>query len=450
MPLFDVPGWSVPAAAPTSSSNKRKRPSSSTNSNSDLGAGLGRIKSAEMNLDKLMHKLRGDKEEGAGPRTGKKRKRSGTNASLADLVEGPSLAKRKEEQTLPKEKGREKDKAAKKPKRGAPELAAISGPKKLQSKKEREARARERKEQEAAAAAVSNASLATSNHTLVQSTPSPPKSSFNFSFKSPGAATDEGDKKGKGKESGLTALQKGMKASLDGARFRWINEVLYKADSAESHEMMRNDPAVYEEYHTGFRHQVLSWPTNPVTHYTSILAAYPSKTVIADLGCGDAALARALLPAKMTVLSFDLVSDGKLVVEADICAHVPLPGSEAAQADEKGKSKTQGEGGVVDVVVCALSLMGTNWPGTIREAWRILLADGELKIAEVTSRFTDVDAFVSLVGSIGFRLVSKDEENTHFTLFEFVKVPRKPISQKEWEGLLGQGNVLKACEYKRR
>lgn len=152
----------------------------------------------------------------------------------------------------------------------------------------------------------------------------------------------------------------------------------------------------------------------------------------------------------MTVLSFDLVSDGGLVVEADICTHVPLPGSESKPADEKGKGKIQGEGGVVDVVVCALSLMGTNWPGTIREAWRILRADGELKIAEVTSRFTDVDAFVSLVGSIGFRLVSKDEENTHFTLFEFVKVSRKTIGQKEWEGLLGQGDVLKACEYKRR
>lgn len=69
----------------------------------------------------------------------------------------------------------------------------------------------------------------------------------------------------------------------------------------------------------------------------------------------------------MVVLSFDLVSDGVFVVEADTCGKVPLPGSEST-----GGIKSVGKGHVVDVVVCALSLMGTNWPTCIREAWRIL------------------------------------------------------------------------------
>ena len=69
----------------------------------------------------------------------------------------------------------------------------------------------------------------------------------------------------------------------------------------------------------------------------------------------------------LNVLSFDLVSNNHLVVEADICAKLPLPGSEGGE----GK-KELGEGQVVDVVVCALSLMGTNWPGCIREAWRVM------------------------------------------------------------------------------
>ena len=143
--------------------------------------------------------------------------------------------------------------------------------------------------------------------------------------------------------------------------------------------------------------------------------------MITDLGCGDAALARELLPKEMTVLSFDLVSDGAFVIEADICAKVPLPGSEGVEGQ-----KSEGEGHIVDVVVCALSLMGTNWPSCIREAWRILkggcvdssilltkyklltfLCSGELKIAEVTSRFTDLEEFTSLVNSIGFKLKSK-------------------------------------------
>lgn len=111
----------------------------------------------------------------------------------------------------------------------------------------------------------------------------------------------------------------------------------------------------------------MSWPTNPVEHYITKFGSYPSKTFIADLGCGDAALARGLLDKGMSVVSFDLVADGKFVVEADICDKIPLPGS----VGDIGE-KTMGEGQVVDVVVCALSLMGLNWLNCIREAWRIL------------------------------------------------------------------------------
>lgn len=89
---------------------------------------------------------------------------------------------------------------------------------------------------------------------------------------------------------------------------------------------------------------------------------------MADLGCGEAALACALLPKGLSVLSYDLVSDGTYIVEADICARIPLPGSEGADEDEP----SAGAGHIVDVAVCALSLMGTNWPQCVREAWRIL------------------------------------------------------------------------------
>lgn len=149
---------------------------------------------------------------------------------------------------------------------------------------------------------------------------------------------------------------------------------------------MRDDPKVFEEvywqyhssqnwsnlsiqYHAGFRHQVTSWPVNPVEHYVSTFASYPTKTLIADLGCGDAALAKKLLTTGISVISFDLISTTGYVVEADICDRIPLPGSEGSNKD-----KTTGEGQVVDVVVCALSLMGVNWPNCIREAWRILKA----------------------------------------------------------------------------
>ena len=152
--------------------------------------------------------------------------------------------------------------------------------------------------------------------------------------------------------------------------------------------------------------------------YINQLKACPRGTVIADLGCGDAALARALVPQGLNVLSYDLVPDGVYVIEADICAGIPLPGSEPDEG--------MGEGHIVDMAICALSLMGSNWPECIREAWRILKPTyvsssplssdrsepmgryrGQLKIAEVSSRFENVDQFVSLISSIGFKFKSK-------------------------------------------
>lgn len=101
-----------------------------------------------------------------------------------------------------------------------------------------------------------------------------------------------------------------------------------------------------------------------MNHYISILSSYPRGTVIADIGCGDAALARALVPKGYCVLSFDLVSDGAYILEADVCQRIPLPGVEDSADDHQGQ--------IVDVCICALSLMSLDWINCIREAWRVL------------------------------------------------------------------------------
>ncbi|KAG8949373.1 25S rRNA (adenine645-N1)-methyltransferase [Tulasnella sp. 424] len=241
--------------------------------------------------------------------------------------------------------------------------------------------------------------------------------------------------------STLTPLQAQMKEKLQGSLFRQYNETIYKSDSRTFHELVQKDPNVFTEYHVGFRRQVTSWPTNPVQHYISVLSSYPKRTMVVDLGCGDAALAKALVPKGLSVLSFDIMSDGEWVVEADICEKIPLPGSET------------GGGRLIDVVVCALSLMSTNWPQCIRETRRILKDSGELKIAEVTSRFTSVKDFVALVESLGFQLTKQEQPTTHFTLFDFQvsAPPNPPISPKDWKSTLKKGPIiLKPCEYKRR
>ena len=49
----------------------------------------------------------------------------------------------------------------------------------------------------------------------------------------------------------LTDLQKSMRAKLDGARFRWINEQLYSTPSTEAVEMMKADPKIFADVSSG-------------------------------------------------------------------------------------------------------------------------------------------------------------------------------------------------------
>jgi len=92
----------------------------------------------------------------------------------------------------------------------------------------------------------------------------------------------------------------------------------------------------------------------------------PSRPVIADLGCGDAQLAKTLSAQGFTVLSFDLIAANPWIVEAQCTKHVPLPGSDTSPGG------SESEGAVVDVVVCCLSLMGHDWINMIKESRRIL------------------------------------------------------------------------------
>lgn len=73
---------------------------------------------------------------------------------------------------------------------------------------------------------------------------------------------------------------------------------------------------------------------------------------IADLGCGEAHIAKAL--PSYRVLSYDLVSLAPDLVIAANIANLPL----------------ENEG--VDVCIFCLSLMGTDWPSFIIEAFRVL------------------------------------------------------------------------------
>lgn len=283
-----------------------------------------------------------------------------------------------------------------------------------------------------------------------------------------------------------SALQQAFLSRLAGSRFRELNEELYTTDSSTAFERFQNNPELFDQYHEGFRTQVKSWPVNPVdVVYRWILSLHRvrfqekkshSQLVIADFGCGDAKLAQKLLggkesnelgkkskkkqnasaPSPFVVHSFDLVANGNDLITPCDMANVPLKAS------------------TVDVAVFVLSLMGTNIADFIREAHRVLRADGILKIAEVRSRFESssssddqcqekvgkqggkgslknankkieqslLDEFLAVMKKLGFQCTQKDRNNKMFVLLEFKKTGRKPS--------LDANFTAKPCLYKRR
>ncbi|KAF9093506.1 25S rRNA (adenine645-N1)-methyltransferase [Mortierella sp. AM989] len=252
------------------------------------------------------------------------------------------------------------------------------------------------------------------------------------------------------KQPKLTKLQEQMKKTLAGGKFRFLNEQLYTTTGEEAFELFQSKPELFDEYHEGFRSQVEAWPQNPVDIFIAELRKMPKDTVIADLGCGDAQISQELKKQYKNVLSFDLVAKNDHVTACDI-AHLPL------------------EDASVDVAIFCLSLMGTDFLKFLKEARRVLKPNGQLKIAEVISRFTDVDAFVSALKSLGFQLKHSDSSNKMFILFDFVKPDpslanssskkNKKGSKKqkvEEESTLEEvddldgASLLKPCIYKKR
>nr|XP_055052064.1 ribosomal RNA-processing protein 8 [Misgurnus anguillicaudatus] len=219
-----------------------------------------------------------------------------------------------------------------------------------------------------------------------------------------------------------SALRSKMEKRLEAARFRHINELLYTSTSGEAKRMFQQDPDAIGIYHRGYTAQVQHWPENPLDSIISYIRQRPASLVVADFGCGDCKVAKSL---KNKVHSFDLAPACKLATACDM-SKVPLRDS------------------TVDIAVFCLSLMGTNLGDFLKEANRVLVMGGVLKIAEVASRFEDVRSFTGAMSSLGFKLVSKDTENTHFYSFEFIKTGNAPENVKK------PGLQLKPCLYKKR
>uniref|UniRef100_A0A1B6F6M9 Ribosomal RNA-processing protein 8 n=1 Tax=Cuerna arida TaxID=1464854 RepID=A0A1B6F6M9_9HEMI len=233
-------------------------------------------------------------------------------------------------------------------------------------------------------------------------------------------------KREKYKNSKASSLRERMMKRLKAAKFRFMNEQLYVMEGKGAEQMFSKDPKSFETYHDGFRQQLAQWPVNPLDIIIKSLRkrAKSGKLVVADFGCGEARLAQQL---PCTVHSLDLVALNERVTVCDM-AHTPLADSS------------------VDVVVFCLSLMGTNILDYIREANRVLKENGVMKIAEIESRFEDLNQFVRGVERMGFEATSQDLSHN---LFYFLDFKKKSNVSKKKKKMIPELS-LKPCLYKKR
>ncbi|XP_075222945.1 ribosomal RNA-processing protein 8 isoform X1 [Lycorma delicatula] len=224
------------------------------------------------------------------------------------------------------------------------------------------------------------------------------------------------------------SLRERMLEKLKAAKFRFLNEQLYTSDGNDMQLLFKKDLKTYVDYHEGFRQQVAQWPINPVDIIIKTLMKKlkSSKLTIADFGCGEAKIS-ASLEGLAKVYSFDLIALNNRVTQCDM-------------------SHTQLQSSSVDIAVFCLSLMGTNLSGYIMEANRVLKDGGLLKIAEVESRFQNVDDFVRTIERFGFKSTSYDSSHQLFYFFNFKKISNV---NKKRKNKLPELN-LKPCLYKKR
>ena len=240
-------------------------------------------------------------------------------------------------------------------------------------------------------------------------------------------------------------LLESFKAKLNGSTFRLLNEELYNSPNSFVAQMLR-DKKTFEDYHAGYRVQMAQWPVAPTQIIVDALlkdkrgrflqnkekhipgCIVKKGFVMADMGCGDAAIAKALKDKEgVAVHSYDLCANNELVTACDM-AHVPLSSAQA------------------DVVVFCLSLMATDYFNYILEAHRLLKAGKLLKIVEVRSRLPRPEQFAELVEGVGFKCDWWGVVTNYFVAYDFVKLDQ----QIEVHPVHLPSDVLHPCVYKRR
>jgi len=54
-----------------------------------------------------------------------------------------------------------------------------------------------------------------------------------------------------------------INSSLSGSRFRQINQQLYTTSSKNAFQLFKQEPELFELYHSGYQQMVKQWPVHP-------------------------------------------------------------------------------------------------------------------------------------------------------------------------------------------
>ena len=172
--------------------------------------------------------------------------------------------------------------------------------------------------------------------------------------------------------------------------------------STRMHEWFSEDKSRWKDYHKVREENIKDWVENPITVIAERLNENPGQT-IADLGCG------------MNRLK-DLVKNYKAWYSFDHCAVDPS----VVEADCSDLHEYLGDESVDSAVFC-MSLWGTNYLDSIKEAHRYLKTGGTLYVVEPKEK-VDQSVLLGEVVQLGFNLTNLVLERNGKTYFEYKKV----------------------------
>ena len=172
--------------------------------------------------------------------------------------------------------------------------------------------------------------------------------------------------------------------------------------STRMHEWFGEDKSRWKDYHKVREENIKDWVENPITVIAERLNENPGQA-IADLGCG------------MNKLK-DLVKNYKAWYSFDHCAVDPS----VVEADCSDLHEYLGDESIDSAVFC-MSLWGTNYLDSIKEAHRYLKTGGTLYVVEPKDK-VDQSVLLGEVVQLGFNLTNLVLERNGKTYFEYKKV----------------------------